>query len=140
MIELDKKYNPQNSGTEIEESLMKSLSLPIYDALNLLENKGDYEKSLQVLCLSLIPWTYHYIALILSGEYLASEHEPSFAVTDSLINMVKKPGPGSWIGFTRAASAYFVENKTRVISNETITKLNSILNGKDQPQVKTIKY
>jgi hypothetical protein len=136
MVELDKKYNPHNTGTEIDQNLLNSLPLPIYDAYKLLENQSDYEKSLQVLCLSLIPWTYQYIALIFSGEYLASEHEPSSEVTDSLINMIKKPGPGKWIGFTRIASGYFMDHKASVISPELISILNTILNEKGKPQVK----
>jgi hypothetical protein len=139
MIELDKKFNPQNGGTELDDNLLKSLPLPVYDAFKLIEKQTDYEKSLQILCLSLIPWTYQYIALMLSGEYLASEHEPSFEVTDSLVNMVKKPGPGKWIGFTRAAASYFMDHKTNVISHEAISALNTVLNGKDRPQVKLLE-
>ncbi len=136
MVELDRKYNPQNSETELDEILVKSLPLPIYDAYKLLENQSDYDKSLQILCLSLIPWTYQYIALIFSGEYLTCNHEPSFEVTDSLLNMVKKPGPGKWIGFTRVAARYFMDHKSAVISPEAISILNTVLNSKDQPKVK----
>ncbi|MCX6335411.1 MAG: hypothetical protein NT092_14120 [Bacteroidia bacterium] len=136
MIELDKKLNPQNSGTELDEELLNSLPLPVYDAYRLLETETDFEKSLQVLCLSLIPWTYQYIALILSGEYLESKHEPSFEVTDCLLNMVKKPGPGKWIGFARIASDYFMEHAPRAISPETIKVLNAVLNEKSRPLVK----
>jgi hypothetical protein len=136
MIELDKNLNPQNTGTELHEKLVNSLPMPVYDAFKLLEREGNYEKSLQVLCLSLIPWTFQYIALILSGEYLESIQEPSFEVTDSLLNMMKKPGPGKWLGFTRSAVGYFMEHKTRVISHETILALNSILNEKNRPLVK----
>jgi len=139
MIELDKKFNPNNTGTEIDENLLRSLPLPVYDAYKLLEKQSDYEKSLQVLCLSLIPWTCQYIALVLSGEYLACEHEPSFEATDSLVNMVKKPGPGKWIGFTRAAARYFMNNKTSVISHDAISTLNTILNEKEKPQVKFLE-
>jgi len=136
MVELDKKYNPGNTGTELDQSLLSSLPLPIYEAYKLLENQTDYEKSLQVLCLSLIPWTYQYIALILSGEYLESKYEPSFEVTDSLLNMVKKPGPGKWIGFARVASGYFMKHETSVVSHEAISVFNAILNEKNKPQVK----
>ncbi|MGD0341975.1 MAG: hypothetical protein ABSA76_09750, partial [Bacteroidales bacterium] len=136
MVELDKKFNQNNSNTELDESLLRSLPLPIFDACKLLENQSDYEKSLQILCLSLIPWTFQYIALILSGEYLESIYEPSFEVTDSLLNMVKKPGPGKWIGFARSASTYFMDHDTTVISHEAISLLNSTLNGKNKPQVK----
>jgi hypothetical protein len=136
MIELDKNYNPQNSGTEFDKDLLDSLPLPIYDAYKLLENQSDYEKSLQILCLSLIPWTCQYIALILSGEYLSSDHEPSFEVTDNLVNMVKKPGPGKWIGFTRTAAGYFMEHNTKVLSHEAVSTLNRVLNSKDQPMVR----
>ena len=136
MIELDKKYNPQNAGTELDEELLNSLPLPVYDACKVLESENDHEKSLQVLCLSLIPWTYQYIALILSGEYLASKHEPSFEVTDTLLNMVKKPGPGKWIAFARSASDYFMRNEPAVISQEAISILNTILNEKTRPFVR----
>jgi hypothetical protein len=136
MVELDKKFNPQNSGTELDEKLVYSLPLPIYDAYKLLESLNDYEKSLQVLCLTLIPWTYQYIALILSGEYLESRNEPSFEVTDSLLNMVKKPGPGKWIGFARFACGYFMEHEATVISHEAISVLDAVLNGNNKPLVK----
>lgn len=136
MVELDKKYNLQNSGTGLDETLLRSLPLPVYDAYKLLENQSDYEKSLQVLCLSLIPWTCQYIALILSGEYLSSGHEPSFEVTDTLLNMIKKPGPGKWIGFIRVAARYFSDHSAIVISPEAISKLSKVLNSKEQPFVK----
>jgi hypothetical protein len=135
MVELDKKYNPGNSKTELDEDLLNSLPFPICDACKLLENQSDYDKSLQILCLSLIPWTYQYIALIFSGEYLTCKDAPSIEVTDSLLNMVKKPGPGKWIGFTRLAAGYFKDHKSAVISAEAISLLNTVLNSKDQPKV-----
>lgn len=136
MVELDKKYNPQNTVPEPEETLINSLPLPIYDSYKLLQNQTDYEKSLQILCLSLIPWSFQYIALILSGEYLNCKEEPAFEATDSLLNMVKKPGPGKWINFTRAAAGYFINHKTMVISAETVKMLNTVLNSNERPRVK----
>ena len=136
MVELDRKYNPGNSGTQLDEDFLKSLPLPLFDAYRLLEKESDFEKSLHILCLSLIPWTCQYIALILSGEYLSSEDEPSVEVTDNLLNMVKKPGPGKWMGFTRSAALYFMGHKTRVIPKEAIAKLDRLLNSKELPMAK----
>jgi hypothetical protein len=136
MVELDRKYNPQNSGTELDEGIIQSLPLPVSDAYRLLENQRDKEKALQVLCLSLIPWTFQYIALIFSGEYLSCEEEPEIEVTDSLLNMIKKPGPGKWLGFTRIAVKYFKTHNTKVIDPATISKLSKILVSKDQPFAK----
>ena len=73
MVELDRKYNPGNTGIEFDQDLLNSLPLPVYDTYKLLESQIDKEKSLQILCLSLIPWSCQYIALILSGEYLETK-------------------------------------------------------------------
>jgi len=73
MIELDKNYNSNPDIIIIGQDLLDFLPRPISELISQLETEDDPQLRLQSLCLSLIPMTFQYFALILSSEYLFSE-------------------------------------------------------------------
>jgi len=50
--------------------------------------------------------------------------------------MIRRPGPGKWVGFIRNASLYFEEQQTRVIPRDALHTISSTLTAKNRPRVK----
>jgi hypothetical protein len=93
---------------------------------------------LQTLCLTIIPLTFQYIAIVLSSEYLFSDAAPSLNVTESLWDMVNQPGPGKWLKFIRESIEYFTQNSPKVVPYKLILEINDLLISKRKPTVKFI--
>ena len=108
------------SATDNTALQTETLPEPIRSAVHAIASEPEPGLRLQHLCLSLIPMTFQYLALVLSGEYLQSEDPPDADATDSLMAMVRRPGPGKWVGFIRAAAVYFGGHPTRVLPREAI--------------------
>ncbi|MBI4636250.1 MAG: NACHT domain-containing protein [Candidatus Rokubacteria bacterium] len=136
MIELDARYsNPAQCRQPLPPDLVASLPLPIRDELLAVEGQQDPQLKLQLLCLDLIPLTLQYLALIVASDYLASPAPPNAAVTDSLWNMIRRPGPGKWVGFLRGATAYLAEAGASALSSEALDALRLLLGGESRPGV-----
>jgi len=82
MIELNGQYHPDANNIDLAPEFLKSLPLPIAEIVNHLEINEEPQLRLQELCLSLIPMTFQYLALVLSSEYLYAEVSPDNEVTD----------------------------------------------------------
>ena len=137
MIELDQRYSlGQNLDSDFAE-FRSCLPKPLLVELSRVEAEPTPEGKLEGLCLSLIPLTFQYLGLILSGEYLASISDPDYDVADSLWNMVRKPGPGKWVDFIRRATGYFSDTQPHVLSRQALENLELVLLSDKHPWVRT---
>ncbi|MFC1851281.1 hypothetical protein ACFL27_13880 [candidate division CSSED10-310 bacterium] len=139
MIQLDVNYHDDSVSVNLDHQLIKSLPQPIAALLQHIEENREPQLQLQQLCLSLIPMTFQYLALILGSEYLHSEDPPDMDITDTLINMIRRPGPGKWVGFIRTVTAFFKNYAPHVIPRSAIEALSSTLVSKKRPRVSIIE-
>ncbi|MFC1849491.1 hypothetical protein ACFL27_04700 [candidate division CSSED10-310 bacterium] len=139
MILLDPKYHSDRENIELDQKLLHTLPKPIHAIASTIDDYAQYKLRLQELCLSLIPLTFQYIALILSCEYFNTELPPKTEVTDSFMRMIKRPGPGKWVGFIRSATSYFKERSCQVIATDTIAMLHTTLVSRRKPKVTMIQ-
>jgi hypothetical protein len=124
------------SGAKLDDGLLASLPGTLRDELERLQMETDPRVKLQAMCLSLIPMTFQYLALVLSGEYLNSEYPPEMDATDSLWAMILRPGPGKWAGFIREAAKYFEARPPRVLSPEAIRAIAMTITDPKRPRVR----
>lgn len=132
MLSLDQELN-KNLVVFDDAEFFKKIPRPILNSYLKIEKQTNAKLALQDLCLSLIPLTFQYYALLLSSEYLNSESPPSYKVTESLWNMIRRPGPGKWVGFIREAVIHFINNETAVIDKKAINQFYETLIAKDKP-------
>jgi len=123
------------STTDNAALQVETLPEPIRNTVYAIASEPEPGLRLQHLCLSLIPMTFQYLALVLSGEYLQSGDPPDADATDSLMTMVRRPGPGKWVGFIRSAAVYFGRHPTRVLSREAIDAIAETLVAKGRPRI-----
>ncbi len=133
MIKLDPRYNGLPYDHKLSRELFDSLPLSISALMEDLEKENDSRIRLQRLCLSLIPMTFQYFALMFAGEYLSATTPASNRVTDSLWNMIRKPGPGKWVFFIREAVKYFYEHTPKVISRAAVQSIHETLISDQRP-------
>ena len=107
MVELDKRYHADLLAVKLGDEIRTRLPFPLVDFLKGIEAEANPQVQLQGFCLSLIPTTFQYFALLLGSKYLMSGSPPTRDVTSDLWTMVQRPGPGKWVGFVRDATAYF---------------------------------
>ncbi|MFC1552032.1 hypothetical protein ACFL6P_05630 [Candidatus Latescibacterota bacterium] len=136
MCELDKNYHSDLKAISLSKDLLNSLPQPIADIITYIETEDDPQLKLQALCLTLIPLTFQYFALILSSEYLFTADPPDIDVMDNLWGMIRRPGTGKWVGFIRSATDYFSERKTQVIPQEAIQAFQKTLLSDKRPRVR----
>jgi hypothetical protein len=123
------------SATDSTALQDETLPEPIRKTLLAIASEPEPGLRLQQLCLSLIPMTFQYLALVLSGEYLQAEAPPDADTTDTLTVMVRRPGPGKWVGFIRSAAVYFGDHPTMVLPREAIEAIAETLVAKDRSRI-----
>ena len=104
MVKLDNNFHDTHDRIILDQELLRSLPQSISEVIYRIENEVDPQLRLQALCLSLIPMTFQYFALILSSEYLFSDYPPDIDVMDNLWGMIRRPSPGKWVAFIRSAA------------------------------------
>lgn len=127
-----------NTNVSIEQYL-DTLPKSFQESVRRIEEESSYQQKLQEFCLTLIPITFQYFALLYSSEYLYSKHQPSQIVTDSLWNMIKRPSPGKWVQFIREVTIYFNEKSCNVITKSTNDSFCSTMIEKEKPKVKLLE-
>ncbi|MFC1853110.1 hypothetical protein ACFL27_23175 [candidate division CSSED10-310 bacterium] len=139
MILLDPKYHADQEKIDLDQKLLHSLPKPLQAFTTKLEDDTHHQLKLQELCLSLIPLTFQYIALILSCEYFNTKLPPKTEVTDSLMRMIKRPGAGKWVGFIRSATSYFKEHGCQVITPDALAMLHTTLVARRKPKITMVE-
>ena len=124
------------SATESAGLRAETAPGPIRDTAQAIASEPEPGSASSDSACRLIPMTFQYLALVLSSEYLHSESAPDADTTDSLMAMVRRPGPGKWVGFIREAARYFSEHPTTVLPEQGIRAVAASLVAKDRPRVK----
>ncbi|MFC1850098.1 hypothetical protein ACFL27_07905 [candidate division CSSED10-310 bacterium] len=127
MIILDPRYHADKENISLTQELLAMFPRPINSIATTIESHEQHRLRLQELCLSLIPLTFQYIALVLSSEYFSTDLPPASDVMDNFMRMIKRPGPGKWVGFIRCAANYFKDKPCRVVPTEAIDLLHTSL-------------
>jgi len=136
MIELDPRYKVNGDIQTLFEELVPRLPTPLARELQRVEEESRPEVRLSELCLSLIPMTFQYLALVLSGEYLASRADPDYDVVDHLCDMMRRPQVGKWDDFIRQSTRYLDSVQPQVLPLKAIENLHFLLLSDKRPRAR----